>query len=92
MRGFIFRTDKGRGSGSDLPHQCTMGQRLGVALIRVYQNGTRWMPPSCRYSPTCSQYSLEAIERYGLLKGSWLGLKRIGRCHPFTSGGHDPVP
>lgn len=69
-----------------------MGRRIGVFLIRCYQKATSWAPPSCRYTPTCSNYTLEAIEKYGLLKGSWLGLKRIGRCHPFRPGGHDPVP
>lgn len=69
-----------------------MGRTLGVFLIRVYQRGTRWMPPSCIYTPTCSQYTLEAIERYGLPKGSWMGLRRILRCHPWHRGGHDPVP
>ncbi len=69
-----------------------MGRRIGVMLIRGYQKSTRFMPPSCRYTPSCSQYTLEAIERYGLFKGSWLGMKRIARCHPFRPGGHDPVP
>lgn len=69
-----------------------MGKRIGIALIRLYQRTTRWVPPSCRYTPSCSNYTLEAIEKYGLLKGSWLGLKRILRCHPFHPGGHDPVP
>lgn len=69
-----------------------MGKRIGVFLIRMYQRSTKWKPPTCRYTPSCSHYTLEAIEKYGLLKGSWMGLKRIARCHPFHPGGHDPVP
>lgn len=69
-----------------------MGRRLGVALVRLYQRTTWWMPPTCRYTPSCSEYTRIAIERHGLLKGSWLGLRRIARCHPFRPGGHDPVP
>ena len=69
-----------------------MGRRIGVFLIRSYQIGFAWMPPTCRYNPSCSQYALVAVQRYGLLKGSWMGLKRICRCHPFHPGGNDPVP
>lgn len=69
-----------------------MGRRIGVFLIRLYQRTTRWLPPSCRYTPSCSQYTLEAVEKYGLMKGSWMGFRRIMRCHPFHPGGHDPVP
>ena len=69
-----------------------MGKRIGVFLIRLYQKTTRWMPPSCRFEPSCSQYTLEAVERYGLIKGSWLGAKRICRCNPLCKGGYDPVP
>ena len=50
------------------------------------------LPPSCRYVPTCSEYAIIAIRRYGALKGSFMALKRIGRCHPFHEGGYDPVP
>ncbi|HEX29469.1 TPA: membrane protein insertion efficiency factor YidD [Candidatus Poribacteria bacterium] len=48
-------------------------------------------PPSCRFYPTCSQYSVEAISKYGLIKGGWLSLKRLSRCHPFNPGGYDPL-
>lgn len=67
--------------------------RVGIGLVRFYQRYISSITPaSCRYQPTCSQYTLEAIQRYGLVRGSWLGTKRIGRCHPFHPGGYDPVP
>ncbi len=69
-----------------------MGRRLGVFLIRLYQRSTKWMPPTCRFTPSCSNYTLQAIEKYGLFKGSWMGLLRILRCNPFHPGGDDPVP
>lgn len=66
---------------------------LVVLLIRFYQRFlSPLLPSSCRYQPTCSNYMLQAVERYGVVKGVWLGIKRIGRCHPFHEGGYDPVP
>ena len=68
-------------------------RRLLMALIRGYQLAiSPWLGRTCRFHPTCSQYTLEAIERHGALKGLWLGLRRVSRCHPFHPGGHDPVP
>lgn len=69
-----------------------MPRRLVLALIRLYQQLSRLTPPSCIYTPTCSQYGYEAISRYGVLKGGWMAVRRIGRCHPWAQGGYDPVP
>ncbi len=67
--------------------------RLLLALIRMYRYVlSPWWGSSCRYTPTCSQYAAEAIERHGALHGSWLAVRRIGRCHPWHAGGFDPVP
>ncbi|MDD2471922.1 MAG: membrane protein insertion efficiency factor YidD [Dehalococcoidales bacterium] len=66
---------------------------LSLAMIRFYQKYiSTVLPSSCRYTPTCSQYTYEAISRFGLGRGVWMGVKRIGRCHPFNPGGYDPVP
>jgi putative membrane protein insertion efficiency factor len=66
------------------------------ALILVIRGYQLWisplLPSACRYYPTCSAYALEAIEKYGAVSGSWLAVRRIARCHPFRSGGYDPVP
>lgn len=63
------------------------------AGVKAYQQCiSPLLPPSCRYYPTCSQYALESLKKYGLFKGSYLAVKRILRCHPFHKGGYDPVP
>ena len=67
--------------------------RAALGLIVVYQRLlSPMLGPSCRYVPTCSEYTRQAIERYGVGKGIWMGTKRIARCHPFHRGGYDPVP
>ncbi len=67
--------------------------RFFILLIRLYQYLlSPLLGASCRYTPTCSQYGLEAIQKYGPFKGGWLTLKRIGRCNPWGGHGHDPVP
>jgi putative membrane protein insertion efficiency factor len=64
-----------------------------VAALRVYKLGiSPWLPSACRFHPTCSVYMMEAITRFGAARGAWLGLRRLGRCHPFCPGGVDPVP
>lgn len=66
---------------------------LMIKFVRLYQLViSPILPNSCRYTPTCSQYMIEAIMKYGPLRGGWLGLKRISRCHPWGGHGHDPVP
>jgi putative membrane protein insertion efficiency factor len=68
-------------------------KRLALGLIRLYQvTLSQVMQHNCRFTPTCSQFTFEAISRFGLFKGVWLGARRIARCHPFNPGGYDPVP
>jgi uncharacterized protein len=68
-------------------------RRLVVLPIRFYQRCiSPLLPPTCRFSPTCSQYAVEALLGHGILGGGWLALRRIARCHPFHAGGYDPVP
>ena len=68
-------------------------KKFVTSAIRFYQREiTPLSPPRCRYIPTCSQYALEAVEKYGAIKGTFLATKRILRCNPFHKGGYDPVP
>lgn len=70
-----------------------MIKNLALKLIKIYQTTiSQVTPPSCRFSPTCSQYTFEAISRYGFFKGVYLGAVRLIRCNPFNKGGYDPVP
>ncbi|WP_203246994.1 membrane protein insertion efficiency factor YidD [Sporosarcina beigongshangi] len=64
-----------------------------MGIIKFYQKAISPLtPPSCRFYPTCSHYGIEAIDKHGALKGSWLAVRRISKCHPFHAGGFDPVP
>jgi uncharacterized protein len=69
-----------------------IGVWIGVRLIRLYRVVFAFVPSSCRFEPSCSRYTEQAIQKYGLWRGSWMGAKRIGRCHPWNPGGYDPVP
>jgi putative membrane protein insertion efficiency factor len=64
-----------------------------IFFITLYQRlVSPWLPPTCRYTPSCSQYAKEALKRYGAFQGTFLALKRLLKCHPFHAGGYDPVP
>jgi len=68
-------------------------KRVLIWLVRGYKRFiSPLLPPACRFTPTCSEYALEAIQKYGALKGGWMAIRRILRCHPFHPGGYDPVP
>jgi hypothetical protein len=68
-------------------------RHVATLLIRIYQwTVSPLLGPTCRFHPSCSNYAFEAINRFGMLRGGWLTLKRLGRCHPWHPGGFDPVP
>lgn len=67
-------------------------KKIALFLIKIYQSISKYTPRSCRFYPTCSEYTRQAIIKYGFFKGCFLGIKRIIRCHPFNPGGYDPVP
>ncbi len=69
-----------------------MLKKILIKLIKIYQFFSKFTPPVCRFQPTCSNYTIQAIEKFGILKGIYLGFKRILRCHPYSKGGYDPVP
>lgn len=69
-----------------------MVKKFILGLIHIYQTISKYTPARCRFYPTCSEYMRQAIEKYGVIKGGWLGIKRICRCHPFNEGGVDLVP
>jgi len=74
-------------------HPLQWPKKIALGFIRVYQYIiSPLFPPSCRFTPTCSRYATEAIERYGFVKGMFLAIKRLARCHPFARGGYDPLP
>ena len=84
------------GASADLRTDCARQvpslQYLAVFLIKVYQNTLGFVfPQACRFYPSCSEYSIQALERHGFFKGGWLSVRRLLRCHPFNPGGYDPV-
>ncbi len=67
-------------------------KKIFVFLINIYQFFSKYTPSVCRFTPTCSEYTKQAVIKYGVLKGLWLGIIRISKCHPYHKGGYDPVP
>ena len=83
----------GEGETDNPSFTFSANKEVALGLIRLYQlTISQVTPSSCRFIPTCSQYTYETITKYGLLKGVWLGARRLARCHPFHPGGYDPVP
>lgn len=80
-------------NGSLKKTACYKMKTILVFLIRIYKKSiSPYLPPSCRFTPTCSEYALEAVNRFGVLKGGWLSIKRVCKCNPFHKGRYDPVP
>ncbi len=70
-----------------------VAQQAIKTAVRAYQILiSSWLPPTCRFYPSCSQYMIQAVERFGPVKGLWMGLRRLARCHPWNEGGYDPLP
>jgi putative membrane protein insertion efficiency factor len=74
------------------PATAPVARRAAVALVRLYQASRGTRPSPCRYVPSCSEYAAESLERHGLFRGSWLAVRRLGRCRPLAGYGSDPVP
>ena len=71
----------------------TIPQRMVLAVLSGYKTMiSPWLPPACRFQPSCSMYGAEAVRRYGVIRGVWMAVRRLLRCHPFSRGGFDPVP
>ena len=69
-----------------------MAKKIAHTLLRMYKAAiSPWLPPSCRYVPSCSEYAMEAVERFGMIRGGMMAAARVLRCHPFVRGGYDPV-
>lgn len=68
-------------------------KQIAIALVRIYQHTLGpYLGGACRFHPSCSNYAIEAIEEHGAVRGFWMAIRRVGRCHPFSQGGFDPVP
>lgn len=93
FRGRQERVRSGAGLKRTLSGLARVPSRIAIILIRTYQKlVSPNLSPNCRFQPSCSQYAADSIARFGVIRGSWLGIKRIARCHPLHPGGFDPVP
>jgi len=76
-----------------MTHATKLARKGAILLLKGYKKFiSPLLPPMCRFEPTCSVYAMQAIERYGVIRGSWMGVRRLSRCHPLNEGGWDPVP